>query len=326
MLKIAYVSIFMITICCLHGMEPEAKKVTAQENFVGLEKLPADLRKMLFEYLTGAGPLEEAVKNIKSLGSTHPRFRSAVNDPKVSEWLIKELAKKTDPLLKPIPYGPPGSRRPDFTEDARLILAAAALNTKESINWLKQYLQDPKHKELAEYLLVQMAGKSVIILDGLLNAGINPNIRSNEYGYAQVGSTGLVTAAVHDYLPGVKRLLAAKADPNIQAGSNGSALMEAIVGGHTAIVQALLQAKADPNLKWARNTPLIFAAGGRKPNLEIVTMLLDAGADINAKDYSNKTALDYAIRESDTAISHQDVYAQIAELLKQRGGKRGSEL
>ena len=107
----------------------------------------------------------------------------------------------------------------EVKENAKLIVAAAALNTTASIQWLQNYLKDPKNREAAEYVLVQMATKNVNIVDGLLKAGLNPNSYSKYYGFARPSTTALAAAAQLNYLPGVKRLLVAGADPNLQSGS-----------------------------------------------------------------------------------------------------------
>ena len=62
--------------------------------------------------------------------------------------------------------------------------------------------------------------------------------------------------------------------------------------------QAAIEAGADVNAKsgYDGGTPLIYAA--RNGNIEILNILIQAGADIGAKDDEGKTALDYA-KESD---------------------------
>ena len=88
------------------------------------------------------------------------------------------------------------------------------------------------------------------------------------------------------------------------------------VHGHTPIVERLLDKGADVKVKDAHGeTPLHDAATfGR---IEIVKMLLAHKADVNAVTPEKKTPLDYAIEAN---------AENITDLLKQNGGKTGSEL
>ncbi|MEE2615543.1 MAG: ankyrin repeat domain-containing protein [Verrucomicrobiota bacterium] len=88
------------------------------------------------------------------------------------------------------------------------------------------------------------------------------------------------------------------------------------VHGHTPIVERLLDKGADVKVTDANGeTPLHDAATfGR---IEIVKMLLVHKADVNAVTPEKKTPLDYAIEAN---------AENITDLLKQNGGKTGSEL
>jgi ankyrin repeat protein len=86
--------------------------------------------------------------------------------------------------------------------------------------------------------------------------------------------------------------------------------------GNIEAVKQHLDAGADVNAKGYRErTPLHYAAhGGQK---EIAELLIDAGADVNAKDDDGTTPLDRAIQ-----LGHPE----IADLLRQHGGKTLGEL
>lgn len=142
----------------------------------------------------------------------------------------------------------------------------------------------------------------------LLAAGATVN------GTDTFGRTALMNAAASGNLEIVTLLLASGAEANIHIKDvdflaknplppgghlilvNGSALHEAAANGHVEIVSALLKKGAQPN--WANSvgqTPLMLACGCNKPQcpwrLEIVTLLLAAGADVNQADYSGRRAL-----------------------------------
>ncbi|NUN00986.1 MAG: ankyrin repeat domain-containing protein, partial [Bryobacteraceae bacterium] len=72
----------------------------------------------------------------------------------------------------------------------------------------------------------------------------------------------------------------------------------------TAIVRMLLAAGADPNSTEYRGaTPLIAAAASDDFSTEMIALLLDAGADPRAKDKSGQTALDWAMKRGETAVT-----------------------
>jgi hypothetical protein len=104
----------------------------------------------------------------------------------------------------------------------------------------------------------------------------------------------LLTALRSESAPIVKALLARHADPNVRdIESDSTPLLEAI--GRADIVQLLLDAGADVNAARRRGdlfvgmTPIMLAVLGSKE--DIVQLLLDNGADINAKTPSGDTAL-----------------------------------
>ena len=77
--------------------------------------------------------------------------------------------------------------------------------------------------------------------------------------------------------------------------------------GHIETGEVLIEAGADVNAKATNgSTALIIAAGGG--HTETVKALLDAGADVNAKDYSGFTALSWVGDQT-----------EIAEILRQAG-------
>ena len=92
---------------------------------------------------------------------------------------------------------------------------------------------------------------------------------------------------------------------------SGEDFVTAAANGDTATVQALLDAGADVNAKNNEGvTALMWAAG--VGGTDAVQVLLDAGADVNAKHKSG-TALVWAQKKGHT---------EVVEILKKAGAKK----
>ncbi len=93
-----------------------------------------------------------------------------------------------------------------------------------------------------------------------------------------------------------------------------SELIEAAKKGDTVSIKALLDAGADVDAKdtdfYYGQTALILAV--REGHTDVVRMLLDAGADVNAKDNNGQTAL---------MVAEAEGHTEIVELLKKAGAK-----
>ncbi len=87
-------------------------------------------------------------------------------------------------------------------------------------------------------------------------------------------------------------------------------LDEAARNGDLQAVQAALKAGVNPNGQRGQATPLMLAVSKRittagdtaEPSIEIAKALIDAGADVNAKDYLNQTALEWAATHASPEI------------------------
>ena len=117
----------------------------------------------------------------------------------------------------------------------------------------------------------------------------------------------LAAAATYGCGVVVDELLQANAEVNGKDSTDGStALLLGTARGHVHVVEKLLRAGADPNLRSdGLTTPLMAAAKGPgasdqsledvPASPELVQMLIDAGADLDAQDDMNEmSALMYA--------------------------------
>ena len=92
--------------------------------------------------------------------------------------------------------------------------------------------------------------------------------------------------------------------------------------GETPRLAALLDRGADINVRLTGvrkdldgRTPLMLAANSQRIPIETVGMLIDRGADVNARGPRGETALDYALRNGNTAV---------VDLLRKSGATAGA--
>ena len=116
---------------------------------------------------------------------------------------------------------------------------------------------------------------SPAMIQKLLKAGADPNATR------QTGETAIMTAARTGNLEAVKALLAYKADLNRRETRRGqTALMWAVEQGHSQIVRLLIEYGADVNARSSRDfAPLLFVA--QRGDLDSVKALLGAGAQLD---------------------------------------------
>ena len=129
--------------------------------------------------------------------------------------------------------------------------------------------------------------------------------------------TDIHYAAANGYADAVKRFIENGGDVNGGDKGGYTALQYAAYNGYIEVVRVLVENDADVNALANKRKKSALHYAAQKGRKEIALLLLDKGADINALDKADRTALDIALRYRRT---------ETGEVLRQRGGKLGSEL
>ncbi|MEM1394776.1 MAG: ankyrin repeat domain-containing protein [Cyanobacteria bacterium P01_H01_bin.150] len=174
-----------------------------------------------------------------------------------------------------------------------LLDIAANNGFTEIVNLLLQnenYVNREKNKRFHEALFMPIVRGHIDIVKAFIAAGADVN-------YLWSCGSGLHYAIHHSRLEIIELLLANGADINIREpeedGKKSTPLMETAYRGSSKIARILIEKGADINARDAEGkTALIIAAGFG--NAEVAGELILAGADIDAKDNNGHTALMYA--------------------------------
>ncbi|MBP2660532.1 MAG: nlpI 2 [Firmicutes bacterium] len=153
--------------------------------------------------------------------------------------------------------------------------------------------------------LIRSLGKDEI-MNYLINAGADVNTEVYMNGWPGRKTTAFNGAICRRDLSAVQNMVDNGANVNYRDSMGYRPLDYAISTESIPIIKYLLEHGAVVNYNWVSNyfdgrTPLMTAVG-EKGNIQIVQILIDAGADIKRVDARGQTVLDYAIRNGNKEL------------------------
>lgn len=179
---------------------------------------------------------------------------------------------------------------------------------QEGSQYLRAMIFDELYLDSVSSVAQAVQSENIQLLQELLQHGHSTCVTDNR------GWTPLHVAASRGCVEAVRCLLMAD-DIRVESLSHSSlsALYLACCGkteGHRKVVELLLSAEADPNMAYGDKWVVPLHSATENNNLEIVKLLLDAGADLNIEAFKYTTALHAAAEVG---------ALEIARLLLERG-------
>ena len=183
------------------------------------------------------------------------------------------------------------------------LVVAARLGNAESMRLLIDRGADPKltASDTANLLRVAYTSESPDVRRVLSESGVALK-DAREIGEPPLTQNLFDTAVL-------RQLLDAGANPKQQVPLVTLRLPSlglAASSGEVESVRLLLSRGADARAGGSHGwTPLMMAAASARPNPAVVELLLEHGADLHARDYVGRTALDWALMQGETPVVRQ---------------------
>jgi len=160
----------------------------------------------------------------------------------------------------------------------------------------------------------------------LLAKGADPNLP----GRSDVTPVAAAAFKGNDRI--VEALIARRADPDVLDTTGKTAITYAAARGFASIVRRLLNAGVDPKRAYGNDlTALMWAAGhedgvASRAVLDVIALLIDAGAPINAIDNRGRSALMTAAELGRTPVVEALLARGADRSMTDKGGKRAADL
>ncbi len=163
----------------------------------------------------------------------------------------------------------------------------------------------------ATALIAAAYGNHVEVVSLLVEAGADVNVKDQSEQSAYL----IATSEVGDDLDLLELTLDAGADVNAKDSFNGTGLIRAAHRGYVEIIRRLLETEIEVDhvneLGWTALLEAIILGDGEERHTQVVSLLVDAGANVNLADGEGVTPLAHAQASG---------YEEIAEILSAGGG------
>ena len=163
----------------------------------------------------------------------------------------------------------------------------------------------------ATALIAASYGNHVEVARLLVEAGADVNVKDQSEQSAYL----IATSEVGDDLGLLELTLGAGADVNAKDSFNGTGLIRAAHRGYVEIIRRLLETEIEVDhvneLGWTALLEAIILGDGGARHTQVVSLLVDAGANVNLADGEGVTPLAHAQASG---------YEEIAEILSAAGG------
>jgi ankyrin repeat protein len=109
-----------------------------------------------------------------------------------------------------------------------------------------------------------------------------------------IGEIVLIGVCANHFLGVARELLKAGANPNHASNDGRNAMYWALYCGNAELFKLLVQHGGDVNYRWQHDECTLVMMAAERGNMDILRVLVDAGADIGGQNKNGETALDLA--------------------------------
>ena len=237
--------------------------------------------------------------------------------PAVTPTTVATRQPSQVPTAKPVPAAatatqPAATKESITSMTQQLIKAAEAGDTPGVLRLLHEGAEiNGRDTQGRTAVMAATHNNQVATVQALIQAGADINIRDNllDNPFLYAGAEGLLDI--------LKLTIDAGADPTITNRFGGTALIPAAERGHIEIIKELLtRTDVDINhinrLGWTALLEAIILSDGDARHVDVVRLLIEAGADVHIADSQGMTPLAHA---------RQRGQRQIVTLLEQAGAR-----